>query len=68
MFTVILFAAYLSILWQNYQTGQARLWLLPLLMIAWVNLHLGFVAGLAMIAAFVGIELLEMLFPGERPP
>ena len=66
MFTLILFAAYLSILWQNYQTGRACLWLLPLLMIAWVNFHLGFIAGLATIASFVGIELLEMLFPGTR--
>ncbi len=66
MFTVVLFAAYLSILWQNYQTGRARLWWLPLLMLAWVNLHLGFVAGLAMIVAFAGIELLEMMFSGER--
>jgi len=66
MFTVVLFAAYLSILWQNYQTADARLWLLPLLMIAWVNLHLGFVAGIALILAFVGIEMLEMLFPGRR--
>ncbi len=60
MFTVVLFAAYLSLLWQNYQTSRAPLWLLPLLMIAWVNLHLGFVAGLALIAAFVGVELLEL--------
>jgi hypothetical protein len=66
LFTVILFAAYLSLLWQNYQTGRARLWLLPLLMIAWVNLHLGFVAGLGAILAFVGMELLEMWFPGAR--
>ena len=66
VFTLILFAAYLSILWQNYQTGRACLWLLPLLMIAWVNLHLGFPAGLAAIVAFVGMELLEMLFPGTR--
>ena len=66
MFTVLLFAAYLSILWQNYQTGDARLWLLPLLMIAWVNLHLGFIAGTALMVAFVGIEILEMLFPGRR--
>ena len=66
MFTVLLFAAYLSILWQNYQTGHARLWLLPLLMMAWVNLHLGFVAAIALMLAFVGIELLEMLFPGRR--
>ena len=60
MFTVVLFAAYLSLLWENYRTGRAALWLLPLLMIAWVNLHLGFVAGLGLIAAFVGVELLEL--------
>jgi tetratricopeptide (TPR) repeat protein len=63
MFTVILFAAFLSILWQNYQTGRARLWLLPLLMVAWVNLHLGFVAGLALVAAFVVADLLKLLSP-----
>jgi tetratricopeptide (TPR) repeat protein len=63
MFTVILFAAFLSILWQNYQTGRAPLWLLPLLMIAWVNLHLGFVAGLALIGAFAAVELLRLLAP-----
>jgi tetratricopeptide (TPR) repeat protein len=66
MFTVILFAACLSLLWENFQTGRARLWLLPLLMIAWVNLHLGFLAGLALIFGFAGMELLEMLFPGTR--
>ncbi len=66
MFTLVLFAAYLSILWERYQTGRARLWLLPLLMIAWVNLHLGFVAGLALMVAFIGIDLLETLFPGSR--
>ena len=66
MFTVVLFAAFLSLLWENYQTGGARLWLLPLLMLAWVNLHLGFAAGLGLIVAYVGIELLEMLFGDER--
>ena len=66
MFTVVLFAAFLSLLWENYQTGTARLWLLPLLMLAWVNLHLGFVAGLALIVAYGGIELLEMILGGER--
>jgi tetratricopeptide (TPR) repeat protein len=66
MFTVVLFAACLSLLWENYRSGRARLWLLPLLMVAWVNLHLGFIAGLALIAGFAGLELLEMLFPGPR--
>ena len=66
MFTVVIFAAFLSILWENYQTGRARLWLLPLLMIAWVNCHLGFVAGLGLIGAFVGIDVLGMPFGATR--
>jgi tetratricopeptide (TPR) repeat protein len=58
-FSVVLFAAFLSLLWENYQTGRARLWLLPLLMLIWVNVHLGFVAGLALMLAYAGLELLE---------
>jgi tetratricopeptide (TPR) repeat protein len=66
MFTVVLFAAFLSILWENYQTGRARLWLLPLLMVLWVNVHFGFAAGLGLIVAYVGTEALEFVFGTER--
>ncbi len=66
MFTVVLFAAFLALLWENYQTGRARLWLLPLLMVAWVNLHFGFAAGLALILAYVGVELSETIFGEVR--
>ena len=66
MFTVVLFAAYLSILWENFQSGSGPTWLLPLLMAAWVNLHLGFVAGLALVLAFAGIDGLEILFGEVR--
>ncbi|HZL69250.1 MAG TPA: hypothetical protein VFC29_18200, partial [Candidatus Limnocylindrales bacterium] len=66
MFTVVLFAAFLSLLWENYQTGRARLWLLPLLMVAWVNLHFGFAAGLALLLAYVGVELSETIFGDVR--
>src|ERR1035437_4918543 len=66
MFTVVLFAAFLSLLWENYQTGRARLWLLPLLMLAWVNLHFGFAAGLALVLAYVGVEVSEMLLDDVR--
>ena len=74
MFTVLLFAAFLSILWEQFsasppseaQSGRARLWLLPLLMIAWVNLHLGFVAGLGLVFTYAAIEALEMLWPVRR--
>ncbi len=66
LFTIVLFAAFLSLLWENYQTGRARLWLLPLLMAAWVNLHLGFVSGLGLMGAYVGLEVLEMLFSANQ--
>ena len=68
MFTVVLFAAFLAVLWQQHQTGRARLWLLPVLMIFWVNLHLGFVAGLALVAAYVLVAGLEMAWPERCEP
>jgi Flp pilus assembly protein TadD len=66
MFTVVLFAAFLSLLWQQYRTGGAPLWILPVLMAAWVNLHLGFLAGLALVVAYIAVELLEMVWPERR--
>ncbi|MGA8874920.1 MAG: tetratricopeptide repeat protein [Candidatus Korobacteraceae bacterium] len=66
MFTIVLFAAFLSLLWENYRTGKARLWLLPLLMLAWVNLHFGFVSGLGLVVAYVAAELFEAAFGPER--
>lgn len=66
MFTVILFAAFLSLLWQQYRSGRSRLWLLPPLMIVWVNLHLGFIAGLAAIAGYFVLELAAMISVARR--
>ncbi len=66
MFTIVLFAAFLSLLWENYRSGKARLWLLPLLMLAWVNLHFGFVSGLGLVVAYVAAELFEAAFGPER--
>jgi tetratricopeptide (TPR) repeat protein len=66
IFTVVLFAAFLSLLWQQYETGCARLWLLPLMMMAWANLHLGLTAGLGLIAGYILLECLEMIWPNHR--
>ena len=60
MFSTILFAAFLTLLWQNYRSATSRLWLLPVLMVAWVNLHLGFLAGLALCAGYVLLEVLDL--------
>ncbi len=61
MFSLLLFSAFLSVIWQHHETGKARLWLLPVLMIAWVNLHLGFAAGLALLGGYVLVKCLDML-------
>ncbi len=73
MFTTILFAAFLSILWRHYLAGHANLtrsrWtlrLLPILMLLWVNLHPGFIAGLALCGCYVLVEILELPFPDKR--
>ena len=66
VFTIVLFAAFLSILWENYRTNRSRLWLLPPLMVIWVNCHLGFIAGLGLMVAFAGMDVLEMLHSGDR--
>jgi len=66
MFTVVLFAATLSLLWEQHQTGAARLWLLPVAMVAWVNLHPGFIAGLGLLGAYVMLEAVDMVPASTR--
>ena len=66
MFTVILFAVFLVLLWQQHQGRRVWLWVLPLLMVAWVNLHLGFAAGLALVAAYLALEAAEIPWPERR--
>ena len=66
MFTEILFAVFLTTLWQFHRTGRGPLWLLPILMLLWVNLHLGFVAGLAMCGAYLFMDASELLVSGTR--
>ena len=66
MFTVVLFAAFVALLWQQHELGRTKLWVLPILMVLWVNLHLGFVAGLAMIGGYGFAEVLQLLWASER--
>jgi Flp pilus assembly protein TadD len=43
-----------------------RLWILPLVMLLWVNLHPGFVAGLGILFVYLLMEALEFVFPSRR--
>src|SRR4051812_20970164 len=67
MFTTILFAAFLSVLWAHSQGHRTRLWLLPMLMLLWVNLHPGFVAGIALCVVYVVVDLLHLATRAARP-
>ncbi len=51
LFTTFLFALFLVLLIRG--VAEKRVWLLPLLMAAWVNLHPGFPLGLGLIALFL---------------
>ncbi len=66
MFTTVLFAAGLSLLWQYRRSSKGPLWLLPACLVLWVNLHLGFIAGLALVMAYAGGELLDSLHRERR--
>jgi hypothetical protein len=68
MFTQLFFAVFVIVLWHYHESGRAPLWSLPPLMFLWVNLHLGFVAGLGMCAAYVFLELGDMLAVEVRAP
>lgn len=71
MFTAILFAGFLALLWNahgetdNLRTSRLT-WQVPLLMVLWVNLHPGFVAGLALCVAYALVEAIDLLFPSRR--
>jgi len=66
LFTTLFFAVYLVELWRFHRAESARLWLLPAVMLLWVNLHPGFIAGLGLLAAYVLIEILLLPFRDLR--
>ena len=66
LFTMVLFTCFARILVQHFEDRPAPLWLLPLMMLFWVNLHTGFIAGYALIAAYLTVEALETPFISRR--
>jgi tetratricopeptide (TPR) repeat protein len=66
LFTTVLFAAVLVLLVRHYEGHQVRLWVLPILMLLWVNLHHGFVAGLALMGAYGFTEVCDLFFADRR--
>lgn len=66
LFTTVFFAILLGEVWEFHCGSRSRLWLLPVLMLLWVNFHPGFVAGLAAIAGYLLLDGSELLLPSHR--
>ncbi len=66
LFTTVLFAILLSELWDFKNDRPVRLWLVPIIMLLWVNLHPGFILGLATIGAYVLLEAGDLFFAERR--
>jgi tetratricopeptide (TPR) repeat protein len=59
LFTLLLFPLFLIALLRARESDDAPLWPLPIIMLFWVNLHPGFVMGLALMIWFIAVELTE---------
>ena len=60
-FTWLLFAVFVYILQRREEGDAVPLWVLPPLMALWVNLHLGFVYGLMVVAAWALVQIARWL-------
>ncbi len=66
LFTTLLFAAALGLIWNFHRGKQVRLWILPIVFFLWANLHLGFISGLGLLGAGVFFELCDLIFVERR--
>ncbi len=67
MFSLLLASIFIAILYRYGREGRVRvLWLLPPLMLLWVNLHGGYVLGLALIVLALAGGMLDAVF--EKTP
>jgi len=53
LLTFLIFVLMVFILDRYYRIGVGKLWLLPVLMVVWVNSHGGFLAGFILIAPYI---------------
>jgi tetratricopeptide (TPR) repeat protein len=66
LFSTVFFALFLGELWAYHRGEGSRPWLLPVVMLFWVNLHPGFIAGLGAIGAYLLVEVSDLLFAERR--
>jgi hypothetical protein len=69
IFSFLFFGVLLHVLWAARYDGKLRsLFILPPLMVLWVNLHGGYFIALAFLFGFMGLEWLRCLLAEGKPP
>lgn len=66
LFSTVLFAVVLGELWAFHRGLHSRIWLPPILLLLWVNLHPGFIAGFGAIGAYLLVEASDLFFSDRR--
>ncbi len=66
MFTTVLFTALLAVIWRHHRGRKTWLWMVPVIFLIWVNTHLGFIAGFALLGGYVVLEMGEFLTAERR--
>jgi tetratricopeptide (TPR) repeat protein len=66
LFTLILLPAFLLVLIGARESAKPVFWAAPLLMIAWVNTHPGFIFGLALLVWYLAAEVVDRQFSRLR--
>lgn len=59
LFTFAFFAVYTAVLFRLLLGGSRAVWVLPIVMLAWVNLHGGFLAGLGLLCVALGLRIAQ---------
>jgi hypothetical protein len=66
IFTYLFFTIFIYILYSHQQGKKNLLFLLPILMVIWTNLHGGFLAGIGLISIYLLAELVSKLLIARR--
>jgi hypothetical protein len=67
MLSFFLSAVFIYVLYQYKREGKDRLWVLPVLMLIWGNLHAGFSIGFIFMGGFIAGEVANNLFNRDAP-
>jgi len=68
MFTLLFASVFIAILSSAFMRNMSRtLWVLPLAMLLWVNLHAGFAVGIALILMFIAMASIEKKWNQLKP-